>query len=92
MCISFRVYRSGEEVRHGRDHHAGAHRRGHPDRDAGDGQSPKAETDPDTKDEDGTDGDTTDKKDGDAGDQDGTDGNDADGTDTGDTDGTDSTS
>ena len=54
--------------------------------------SPKAETDPDTMDGDGTDGDTTDKEDGDAGDQDGTDGKDADGTDTGDTDGTDGTS
>ena len=53
---------------------------------------PKAETDPDTMDQDGTDGDTTDGKDGDAADQDGTDGTDADGTDTGDTDGTDSTS
>ncbi|MCD6022258.1 MAG: hypothetical protein K0R20_1968 [Actinomycetia bacterium] len=55
---------------------------------------PKAETDPDTMDQDGTDGDTTDGKDGDA--ADGTDGTDADGTDTGDTagnmDGTDSTS
>jgi hypothetical protein len=54
--------------------------------------SPKAETDPDQVDGDGTDGDTTDKKDGDAADQDGTDGKDADGTDSGDMDGTDSTS
>ena len=54
--------------------------------------SPKAETDPDTMDQDGTDGDTTDGKDGDAADQDGTDGTDADGTDSGDTDGTDGTS
>lgn len=54
--------------------------------------SPGAETDPDTMDQDGTDGDTTDGKDGDAADQDGTDGTDADGTDTGDMDGTDSTS
>ena len=54
--------------------------------------APNAETDPDTKEGDGTDGDTTDKKDGDAGDQDGTDGKDADGTDSGDMDGTDSTS
>jgi hypothetical protein len=57
---------------------------------------PKAETDPDTMDKDGTDGDTTDGTDGDAADQDGTDGTDADGTDTGDTagdmDSTDSTS
>jgi hypothetical protein len=57
---------------------------------------PRAETDPDTIDKDGTDGDTTDGKDGDAADQDGTDGTDADGTDTGDMagdmDGTDSTS
>ncbi len=58
----------------------------------GTGASPKAETDPDKKDGDWTDGDTTDKKDGDATDQDGTDGKDADGTDTGDMDGTDSTS
>ena len=50
---------------------------------------PKAETDPDTMDQDGTDGDATDTTDGDAADQDGTD---ADGTDTGDTDGTDGTS
>ena len=56
------------------------------------GTPPRAETDPDTMDGDGTDGDTTDKEDGDAGDQDGTDGKDADGTDTGDTDGTDGTS
>jgi hypothetical protein len=35
---------------------------------------PKAETDPDQMDGDGTDGDTTDQKDGDAADQDGTDG------------------
>jgi hypothetical protein len=42
---------------------------------------PKAETDPDTMDKDGTDGDTTDGTDGDAADQDGTDGTDADGTD-----------
>jgi hypothetical protein len=54
--------------------------------------SPKAESDPDEMDGDGTDGDTTDKKDGDAADQDGTDGKDADGTDTGDMDGTDGTS
>lgn len=53
---------------------------------------PRAETEPDTMDGDGTDGDTTDKKDGDAADQDGTDAKDADGTDTGDMDGTDSTS
>ncbi len=58
----------------------------------GTGASPKAETDPDKVDGDGTGGDTTDKKDGDATDQDGTDGKDADGTDTGDMDGTDSTS
>ena len=55
-------------------------------------ESPKAETDPDKMNGDGTDGDTTDKKDGDAADQDGTDGKDADGTDAGDMDGTDSTS
>ena len=58
-------------------------------------ESPKAETDPDTMDQDGTDGDTTDGTDGDAADQDGTDGTDgkdADGTDSGDMDGTDSTS
>ncbi len=54
--------------------------------------APKAETDPDKMDGDGTDGDTTDKKDGDATDQDGTDGKDADGTDSGDMDGTDTTS
>jgi hypothetical protein len=57
---------------------------------------PKAETDPEKKDQDGTDGDMTDGTDGDAADQDGTDGTDADGTDTRDTDGdmdsTDSTS
>lgn len=53
---------------------------------------PRADTDPDSMDQDGTDGDTTDGKDGDAADQDGTDGSDADGTDTGDTDGTDGTS
>ncbi len=58
----------------------------------GTAESPKAETDPDTMDQDGTDGDTTDGKDGDAADQDGTDGTDADGTDGGDTDGTDGTS
>ena len=58
----------------------------------GTGAAPKAETDPDTIDGDGTDGDTTDKKDGDASDQDGTDGKDADGTDSGDMDGTDGTS
>jgi hypothetical protein len=58
----------------------------------GAGESPRAETDPDTMDQDGTDGDTTDGKDGDAADQDGTDGTDADGTDSGDTDGTDGTS
>jgi hypothetical protein len=56
------------------------------------GRVTQAETDPDTMEGDGTDGDATDTKDGDAGDQDGTDGKDADGTDTGDTDGTDSTS
>ena len=58
----------------------------------GGAESPKAETDPDTMDQDGTDGDTTDGTDGDAADQDGTDGTDADGTDSGDTDGTDGTS
>ena len=58
----------------------------------GTAESPKAETDPDTMDTDGTDGDATDETDGDAGDQDGTDGMDTDGTDTGDTDGTDGTS
>ena len=58
----------------------------------GSATSPAAETDPDTKDGDGTDGDTTDQTDGDAGDKDGTDGTDADGTDSGDMDGTDSTS
>jgi hypothetical protein len=39
------------------------------------------ETDPDTKDADGTDGDATDGTDGDSSDADGTDGTDADGTD-----------
>ena len=43
----------------------------------------KAETDPDQKDGDGTDGDGTDQQDGDAADQDGTDSQDADGTDGG---------
>jgi hypothetical protein len=52
----------------------------------------KAETEPDTMDGDGTDGDATDGKDGDAADQDTTDSRDADGTDGGDMDGTDSTS
>jgi hypothetical protein len=56
------------------------------------GTSPKAETDPDQVDGEGTVGDTTDKKDGDAADLDGTDGKDADGTESGDMDGTDSTS
>jgi hypothetical protein len=54
--------------------------------------APRAETEPDTMDGDGTDGDATDQKDGDATDQDATDSKDADGTDTGDMDGTDSTS
>src|SRR5918996_6102926 len=44
----------------------------------------RAETEPDTMDGDGTDGDATDQKDGDAADQDATDSKDADGTDTGD--------
>lgn len=41
----------------------------------------KVETDPDTKDADGTDGDATDGTDGDSSDADGTNGTDADGTD-----------
>ncbi len=47
------------------------------------------ETDPDTKDADGTDGDATDGTDGDSSDADGTDGTDSDGTDGTDSDGTD---
>jgi hypothetical protein len=45
------------------------------------GVTTKVETDPDTKDADGTDGDATDGTDGDSSDADGTDGTDADGTD-----------
>jgi hypothetical protein len=45
------------------------------------GVAAKVETDPDTKDADGTDGDATDGTDGDSSDADGTDGSDADGTD-----------
>ncbi len=47
------------------------------------------ETNPGTKDADGTDGDTTDDTDGDSSDADGTDGTDSDGTDGTDSDGTD---
>jgi hypothetical protein len=56
------------------------------------GVATKLETDPDTEDADGTDGDTTDGTDGDSSDADGTDaedGSDADGTDGKDADGTD---
>jgi hypothetical protein len=45
------------------------------------GVATKLETDPDTKDADGTDGDATDGTDGDSSDADGTDGTDTDGTD-----------
>jgi len=53
------------------------------------GGAPRAETEPDQMDGDGTDGDATDQQDGDTADQDGTDAQDTDG---GDTDGTDSES
>ena len=53
------------------------------------GVATKLETDPDTEDADGTDGDATDGTDGDSSDADGTDGADADGTDGKDADGTD---